>query len=66
MYRTVAELFDTFMREPNMLPPDYQQPRSDAPQAVNTQARKVSDYIAGMTDRYAIREYKRLFMIDEM
>lgn len=64
--RIVAELFDTFMREPNMLPPDYQQPRSDAPQAVNTQARKVSDYIAGMTDRYAIREHKRLFMIDEM
>ncbi|MNR82782.1 Deoxyguanosinetriphosphate triphosphohydrolase [compost metagenome] len=64
--RIVAELFDTFMREPNLLPPDYQQARSDAPQAITAQARKVSDYIAGMTDRYAIREHKRLFMIDEM
>jgi dGTPase len=64
--RIVAELFDTFMREPNLLPPDYQQERSDTPQAVSAQARKVSDYIAGMTDRYAIREHKRLFMIDEM
>lgn len=64
--RIVAELFETFMREPNMLPPDYQQSRSESPQAVTAQARKVSDYIAGMTDRYAIREHKRLFMIDEM
>jgi len=64
--RIVAELFDTFMREPNLLPPDYQQERSETPQAVSAQARKVSDYIAGMTDRYAIREHKRLFMIDEM
>ncbi|MNJ99662.1 Deoxyguanosinetriphosphate triphosphohydrolase [compost metagenome] len=64
--RIVAELFDTFMREPNLLPPDYQQEHSDTPQAISAQARKVSDYIAGMTDRYAIREHKRLFMIDEM
>lgn len=64
--RIVAELFDTFMREPNLLPPDYQQELSDTPQAISAQARKVSDYIAGMTDRYAIREHKRLFMIDEM
>lgn len=64
--RIVAELFDTFMREPNLLPPDYQQERSDTSQAISAQARKVSDYIAGMTDRYAIREHKRLFMIDEM
>jgi dGTPase len=64
--RIVAELFDTFMREPNLLPPDYQQELSETPQAISAQARKVSDYIAGMTDRYAIREHKRLFMIDEM
>jgi dGTPase len=31
----------------------------------SVQARKVADYIAGMTDRYAIREHRRLFMIDE-
>jgi dGTPase len=64
--RIVSELFDAFMREPNLLPPDYQQARSDAPHAMATQARKVADYIAGMTDRYAIREHRRLFLIDEM
>ncbi len=30
------------------------------------QARKVADYIAGMTDRYAMREHRRLFMVDEI
>jgi len=30
------------------------------------QARKVADYIAGMTDRYAMREYRRLFAVDEI
>ncbi len=64
--RIVTELFDTFMREPNLLSPDYQQTLSDTPQAIATQARKVADYIAGMTDRYAIREHRRLFLIDEM
>lgn len=64
--RIVTELFNAFMREPNLLPPDYQQAVSDNPQAIATQARKVADYIAGMTDRYAIREHKRLFLIDEM
>ena len=32
----------------------------------NEQARKVADYIAGMTDRYAMREYRRLFAVDEI
>jgi dGTPase len=30
------------------------------------QARKVADYIAGMTDRYAMREHRRLFLVDEI
>jgi dGTPase len=29
-------------------------------------ARKIADYIAGMTDRYAIREHRRLFSLDEL
>jgi len=44
------------------MPPDYQV--KDAP--VEEQARKVADYIAGMTDRYAMREYRRLFAVDEI
>jgi dGTPase len=59
--RIVAELFDAFMAEPNLLPPDYGCDISTA-----LQARKIADYIAGMTDRYAIREYRRITSIDEM
>jgi dGTPase len=60
--RIVNELFDAFLAQPDLLPPDYQL-RSDD---IQRQARKVADYIAGMTDRYAIREHRRVFIIDEM
>ncbi len=59
--RIVTELFDAFMNEPKLLAPDYQVTPPDSAR----QARKVADYIAGMTDRYAIREHRRLFMVDE-
>ncbi len=58
--RIIRELFEAFMREPNLLPPDYQAAGEQA------QARKVADYIAGMTDRYAMREHRRLFQVDEI
>lgn len=65
--RIVAELFDAFMQEPALLPPDYQVTiPGDAEKTRHAQARQIADYIAGMTDRYAIREHKRLFLIDEM
>jgi len=60
--RIVRELFESFMSEPVLLPPDYQDKSGD----VNKQARKIADYIAGMTDRYAIREHRRLFSLDEL
>jgi dGTPase len=60
--RIVNELFDAFMKDPVLLPPDYQVADGD----VGRQARKISDYIAGMTDRFAIREYRRIFSIDEL
>jgi len=60
--RIVRELFDAFMAQPGLLPPDYQVQRDDTLR----QARKVADYIAGMTDRYAIREHRRVFVIDEL
>ncbi len=64
--RIVTELFDAFMLEPNLLPPDYQQSAHESSLQPAAQARAIADYIAGMTDRYAIREHKRLFLIDEM
>ncbi|MDB5841289.1 MAG: dgt [Herminiimonas sp.] len=64
--RIITELFDAFMAEPMLLPPDYQLPANDDADSLAKQARKVADYIAGMTDRYAMREYRRLFRVDEI
>ena len=59
--RIVTSLFDAFIAEPGLLPHEYQ--RADADDAV--QARTIADYIAGMTDRFAVREHRRLFNMDE-
>ena len=53
-------MFETFFAEPRLMPPQYH-----ALANANT-ARTVADYIAGMTDRYAIREYRRLYSVDEI
>ena len=60
--RIVRELFDAFMTDPVLLPPDYQAADGDTMK----QARKIADYIAGMTDRYAIREHRRIFSLDHL
>ena len=57
--RIVRELFQAFLDDPVLLPNDYQV--ADDPMK---QARKIADYIAGMTDRYAIREHRRIFSLD--
>ena len=64
--RIVRELYDSFMAEPALLPPDYQLIGHDKDGDVTQQARKIADYIAGMTDRYAIREHRRLYSLDEL
>lgn len=55
--RVIHELFDAFLDEPRLLPPDHR--FKDA----NRQARGIADYIAGMTDRYAIKEHRRIYKI---
>ena len=60
--RIITDLFAAFMAEPILLAPDYQSPPGDE----LAQARRVSDYIAGMTDRYAMREHRRLFAVDKI
>ncbi len=60
--RIITDLFGIFVSGPQLLPPDYQIDGDDQVE----QARKVADYIAGMTDRYAMREYRRLFAVDEI
>ena len=57
--RIVRELFDAFLSNPRLLPPQYQEKaKMDTP-------RSIADYIAGMTDRYAIKEHRRLFAVEE-
>lgn len=67
--RIVTELFEIFMREPMLLPPAYQIAQgagTSLDEHTSLRARSVADYIAGMTDRYAMREHRRLFAIDEI
>jgi dGTPase len=62
--RIVRELFTLFLEEPNTLPPPWstraRAPGADTPR----RARVVCDYIAGMTDTYAIDEHRRLFNLE--
>ena len=60
--RLLHEMFDLFMREPDVLPDDWADHAREA-QGV-ARARVVCDYIAGMTDRFAIEEHRRLFTLD--
>lgn len=50
--RVVTELFDAYLERPHELP--------EAHARQGKRARAVADYIAGMTDRFAIREHQRL------
>lgn len=59
--RIVSELFALFMREPEVLPTEW---FDKAQGGEFDRARAVCDYIAGMTDRYAIEEHKRLFRLE--
>ena len=59
--KIVRELFDAFMEEPRRLPPQYQDKVREQGEGEAVRARIIADYIAGMTDRYAMREHARLF-----
>ncbi|PLK50624.1 deoxyguanosinetriphosphate triphosphohydrolase [Uliginosibacterium sp. TH139] len=55
--RIIADLFELFMADTRLLPPQYQAMARD------DKARSIADYIAGMTDRYAMKEHRRLFSL---
>ncbi len=59
--RTLRALFDAYVSESEQLPPETQQRLAES----GDLHRVVCDYIAGMTDRYAIQEYKRLYDPEE-
>ena len=57
--RVVTDLYRQFVEEPSILPTEwYRETGRGDPQKTR---RVVADYIAGMTDRYALREHERIF-----
>ena len=54
--RFLTKLFENYLQNPTLLPSSYQEKYEQY-----GRERVVCDYIAGMTDRYALDEYKRLF-----
>ena len=60
--RVLADMFRLFMDEPEVLPPEWAARAST--EDLHRRARAVCDYIAGMTDRFAIDEHRKLFDLD--
>ena len=58
--RIVTDLYTAFMADVHLLPLEHQA------RVAALGARAVADYIAGMTDRYAMREHRRIFAIEEI
>ena len=64
--RIVKDLFDVFFDTPRSLPHDTQRRIEERGGNESERARLVADYVAGMTDRFAIAEYGRLFNVDAL
>ena len=56
--RFIRAIFESYVAEPRLLPPQYQNQLDKSNDSLH---RVVADYIAGMTDRGALLEYRRLF-----
>jgi dGTPase len=59
--RVMRDLFDLYLGDPGVLPTDVQLKMQDLDE--KARARVICDYIAGMTDRYAVEEHRRLFTV---
>lgn len=59
--RIIHDLFAAFLGDARLLPPQYQDMA-----AADTLPRAVADYVAGMTDRYAMKEHRRLYAVGEI
>ena len=62
-HQIIEALFEAFIHDSKLLPPEHQLYADEARknQREADYARVVADYVAGMTDRFAIKEYDRLF-----
>jgi len=54
--RFISEMFNVYLKDPRMLPDSVQPNLETTPLP-----RVITDYIAGMTDRYALDEWKKIF-----
>ncbi len=65
-HQVIEALFDIFMQDLRLLPPGHLRLARKAlvDEGLSGQARVIADYVAGMTDRYATKEYARLFGVD--
>jgi dGTPase len=61
--RIMRDLYTAYCEDASLLPPDWQGPEIEDE---DRRARKVCDFIAGMTDRYAMEQHHRLFDIDPL
>jgi dGTPase len=61
--RVLQELFEAFFDDVHLMPGEHLDAaiRGEKDHGVSGRARAVADYVAGMTDRYAILEHRRLF-----
>jgi dGTPase len=57
--RVVRDLFDRYTEHTDDMPPDWQEGLGQAD--AHTRARRAGDFIAGMTDRFALAEHARFF-----
>jgi dGTPase len=66
--RVIGELFNAFFEDPRLMPGEAQLKVAELRDFAGTigQARAVADYIAGMTDRYAIKEHARVYNPEEL
>ncbi len=60
--RLLSDLFESYMAQPDLLPLSWRP--EDGKPGDSAHARRVCDFVAGMTDRFALDEHRRLFELD--
>jgi dGTPase len=62
--RVIRDLFGAYMNDPELLPPEWRElhPKADK----QNYARAVCDFLAGMTDNFALEQHRRLFDLDPL
>ncbi|MBI2339518.1 MAG: deoxyguanosinetriphosphate triphosphohydrolase [Deltaproteobacteria bacterium] len=58
--RIITELFRAYLKNPGIIPPTFMR-RYEGSRGKEPVERVICDYVSGMTDRFALDEYKKLF-----